>query len=139
MTREPRGITVEIVDLTELAAEATEEARTEDYIGAEQQLEFGYSPYGILTAPDGMWLVCNEGVAWALHNTVQMDLYSATYEGNVKKSFSVMPTVTATVSKEQLMSARTGERADLAHFVRSFGPRLDQNLQNLYDLVGANA
>ena len=132
-----RGVTIDPIDLTGVLAEAERELRDEGALETDEHVVAGFGPYGLLTGANGStWLVCNEGVAWEVHEAAPLDLYTEQRDADgTKISFGIAPRWSLRVEADALAAARTGESVDLADFIRVFGDRLDANHFNLYHLA----
>lgn len=140
MSGRPRGVDVEVLDLTGLLKAATETAHAGDLIASDQRAVTFAAPYGLMMGRDELtWLVCHEGVAYPIDGSVTVPLYTETVsEAGKVTSFGVFPSLEVHWRLDELEAARTGEVVDLADFVRTFGDRLEQNMRELYAL-GAGA
>jgi hypothetical protein len=131
------GIDVQVVDMSQFEADFTEEIRDylrnegrpdHDPMGVYARLRFG--PWGLMTCRRGtVVLVCSEGVGYDVHPETGGNVFlHSQYKGADR---SLLPEWKAPVGLDYLLAQVTGEVVDLAHFVRRFGVRLDNNVRNL--------
>jgi len=134
-----RGVTVEVLDLDSLLAEAERDLRDEGALEPDEHVVLGFGPYALLSRADGRtWLVCNEGVAWEVDETAPLDLYVEVRDADGRTTaFGVAPRWALNAPAATLQDARTGESVDLADFIRVFGDRLDANHFRLHALATA--
>jgi len=141
MSERKRGVAVHLVDMGPLEQEATDwvKAKRLDLIDKGlNRLKVGFSPWGIFEDADGVTiLVCNEGVGYHVleEEPPHIGLYAEYNQDPEVKTISMFPLFGAPVTREYVWGNLTGERADLADHIRSFGARLEENFRDLYRLA----
>lgn len=119
-----RGVTIEVIDLSELYAKALEmrQETKPEVVRCDSSHRWAKA-----TAPDGTrYVICSEGVGWVVSDTenVDIDLYDKTEGG-----FNIVPNLTANLSTTEIDEFPVTETVDLADFIRTFGDRLEQNFR----------
>jgi hypothetical protein len=125
--RRQSNIMVHVIDHEKINAEMTAYYRDKHPDSPDDlRVEVGFAPYGYVDTPQGMYVLCEEGVG----NASPM-LNSETYrfEGYVHRdhSFAMMPEIASVLTATEIREHDTGERVPLSKFIRTFGARLDQN------------
>lgn len=142
--RKVTNIEVEILDVERLGKEAfewlskkeetavkiIEEETKEDTQDSDASIKFiGCSvvfPVGIVRTPLGMYAMCTEGVGSRIPITeetpLELEFYKK-YEGGI----AMYPSMKHTMSDTKVVDYLTGEKKNLADFIRVFGARLEDN------------
>lgn len=138
MTRTPTNIAVTPLDLSEIAAKATEAINDDparyrlnppkegNTLAAEV-----WATWGIVETAEGVYLLNNEGGGPAEplgDESAFFDLFYKTLDRDGKPvNFGVLPFASFEIDVHGLRALATGEPVNLAEFIRSFGSRLEQN------------
>lgn len=158
--REPkrdRGVTVSVLDLSTLEAEALEYRRKTHPDCYEVGVYGGKIAVAKSKEAGHLYAICTEGVGPEMGVTDDDPLYVEfhgsyykrgpayvwtdisgevhEYPGEIlpnRHSFDVIPFASATLTPEELLSYPVIEEVDLADHIRSFGARLEQNFSLWY-------
>lgn len=129
---------VTLLDLSEVEACALtflREKAERDGTDMPSSVKVGYR-WGCFGCPDGsLYALCDEGVGTAKPITdddpLVVDVYVDGYEGQKSGSFiSIFPAASVNLGPDRVRQYRTGERVNLAEFIRTFGARLDSNYES---------
>lgn len=128
--RRPRGVTVRPLDLSAYA-----EAAFESYRAAHPDTEYTRARmehWAYAVAADGSeYLVSDEGVGWGMDD--DPNEFGAWMQSDTQ--FSMIPSVTVTLTADEIRHVATGDPVDLADFIRTFGARLDRNHAMWFDTL----
>jgi hypothetical protein len=131
MTRRPTTIEVNLIDVTGLEEQALTAVPQDRFPGATH-IRAGWTPLGFVRTERGVYALNNEGVGpcdpISDDNPFVVDLYAERREGKRVNCWAY-PAVEAKLTVQDLESLATGERLNLADFVRAFGARLDSNYE----------
>lgn len=120
-TRRATTIMVQVIDLAAFETKALEFAKANGYptatrCGAE------FSPLGFVDTPIGMFVLSSEGIGSSDpitdKHSFEMDFFARN-----KKGGWILPVCEGAFTPSQLRAAATGERVNLADFIRVFGAR----------------
>ena len=137
-----RGVTVKVLDLSALEAQALEYRQRTNPDCYEARVYA--SPHAVVEAKDGtLWTICVEGVMYPIdkeqgfvaqfHGSYHLRNDEGEIEPN-KHTFDMMPFGSVEISTEDLLREYpVKEEVDLADFVRTFGTRLESNFWAAYD------
>ena len=125
--RKVTNIEVEILDIERLGKEAFEwlskNGKTEEdgVIGCETSF-----PVGVVRTPSAVYALCSEGVGSKVpvseESPLEIEFYKK-FEGGI----SLYPSMKQSMSDEKIVEYLTGEKKNLADFIRVFGTRLEDN------------
>ena len=125
--RKVTKIEVEILDIERLGKEAfewySENGKTEDDGVIACETSF---PIGVVRTHSGVYALCSEGVGSRVpvseESPLEIEFYKK-FEGGI----SLYPSMKHTMSDKKIVEYLTGEKKNLADFIRVFGARLEDN------------
>jgi hypothetical protein len=133
--RRQSNIMVHVIDHARINADMTAYYR-DKHPDAEDdvRVEVSFHPYGYVDTPQGMYVLCNEGVGNA---SPMLDSETYRFDGYVQRdhSFAIMPEIASVLTAREIREHDTGERVPLSEFIRRFGARLDQNHDSWVDAI----
>lgn len=125
-TPRERGVIVQVVDLTDLLAQAKASLIKQGKATDADKVSTAFTQAIATDQAGNHYLLCSEGVGWEAQDidgvpTFTLDLYveSAGY-------IAIMASATLRIAADDLLDEPTTE-VDLADFVRVFGGRLEDN------------
>lgn len=123
----PRGVTLTLLDLTQVIEDANTWWTSEHQDGS--WVEVGYAPYAAAEHNGDLYVVSNEGVGWKITDTSHLilDLYRKSPNG-----FGILPAMEASLTPDEVRACMTGEDIDLADLIRVFGRRLEDNFNTWF-------
>lgn len=119
-----RGITLTLLDLTHVTAQARKEIAPAEPNPQEVDVSLGFEPYAMAEHGGKLYVVCHEGVGWEVtdDDPFPLDLY-VSRPGHL----AIAPRFSALLRPEEVRAAATEQTVDLADHVRRFGSRLEAN------------
>ena len=130
--RKPTTVEVSIIDLSQAEAEVlalAQKAGKEHEGYPVTECEAGFKPHGFVETPTGLYALSSEGVGSGpitKEKPYEIGFYPGgkTDKGKWGSSF---PGYEGKLGPGDLRKLATGEKVNLAEFIRSFGARLERN------------
>lgn len=127
-TERPRGVTVQVLDMTSLIKQATDYRRKTNPNVTSVSIYGG--PWAIAEKDGKLYAVCHEGVGYTVDDEDPLVVefhgsYSTDKPGTT--TFDCVPFASASLTPADLREFPVSQEADLADFVRVFGARLESN------------
>ena len=131
--RTPTEILVHHINLDKLEAEALafvhEEGELRKAIAPDAtECKAGFSPYGFVNTPKGLFALCSEGVGDG--PITDEDPYVVSFYPRTSRSGWILPACEAKLGPSAIRELADGTTSNLAEFIRSFGARLDNNYES---------
>jgi hypothetical protein len=127
MSRTPTTIEVTVLDLASIEAEMTvayRQDRQEMYEPEQPTVQVAHDE-AVVDTPAGLFILDTEGVGMGPlgdDEKIEFNGYAHTM-----RATSLFPVIEGSLTVAEVRALATGERVNLADFVRTFGHRLDSN------------
>ena len=129
--RQPTGIMVNLISVERLEAKALSFAREHGFPDATE-CNAGFTPHGFVEMPKGLYALSSEGIGpgdpITEDNPYKVPFYARTKTEKGWKG-SCFPACYEALSPGDLWGLATGEKVNLADFIRAFGARLEGNYE----------
>lgn len=126
--RTKTNIMVNVIDVSKLEKIAFEKIDKKEFPEATF-CHAGQTPHGFIDTPHGMYALCNEGVGESKPisktNKHEVNFYAGHEHGGY-----CLPAIICSMDDTEMRELATGEKINLADFIRSFGARLDNNYES---------
>lgn len=146
--RIPTPVEVTLLDLSTVEVDALDYLRREAQVAREHGQPDKQMPekvrageaWGVVETSHGLYALCTEGVGPGHPITdddpLLVDIFVERHEEDGDKTFIAMfPSCQARLKPEDLREKMTGEKVNLAEYVRTFGARLESNYESWRQLL----
>ena len=84
---------------------------------------------GYVDTPEGLYVLCAEGVGGYVHNDYEAECYAGYDHGDGSKTIGMFPICMMRLQDDEIRNAPVLAKVNLAKFIRTFGSRLEMNFK----------